>query len=177
MQLSADGRPETFVKYPNKVFVETGSSHGNGIEMAINVGFRSIYSMEIRGDLLQHCKERFADHPEVVLFNGYSEDILYDVIKDINEPITFWLDGHTDCPAPGRKYSPIMEELEAIKKHPIKTHTIMIDDVRLFGTHEFDHVSTSEIINKILEINPNYEILYELGYVSNDILVARVRAF
>lgn len=175
--LWADGRSETFAKFPNRVFVETGSSYGNGIDMALSVGFRSIYSIEVQRDLFQHCKERFANHPEVVLFHGYSEDLLYDIIKDIDEPITFWLDGHghEDSPMLGRKYSPIMQELEAIKKHPIKTHTIMVDDVRLFGSLLFDHVPASDIVNKVLEINPNYEISYELGYVSNDILVAKIR--
>lgn len=74
-----------------------------------------------------------------------------------------------------KTYSPVLQELEQIKKHPIKNHTILIDDVRLFGTIEFDYVTLDQIIDKVLEINPNYNISFVPGYVQNDILVAQIK--
>lgn len=68
--------------------------------------------------------------------------------------------------------SPILQELEAIKNHPIKNHTILIDDVRMFGTRDFDGVTLDQITDKLREINPNYSIFFEKGYQANDILVA-----
>lgn len=174
--LFADSQPDTFSKFPNRVFVETGSSWGIGIERALHARFDSIYSIEVGEDLFKHCVKQFADHPEVHLFHGDSGRLLYDIIKHVDEPITFWLDAHTDETVPAwRKHSPVMEELEAIKRHPIKTHMILIDDVRLFGTLLFDFVTLAEIVNKILEINPNYEITYTNGYITNDILVAQIK--
>ena len=75
----------------------------------------------------------------------------------------------------GKTNSPILQELDQIKKHHIKSHTILIDDVRLFGTHEFDYVTLDQIIDKILEINPSYKISFVPGYVNNDILVAQIK--
>ena len=174
--LFADAQPDTFSKFPNKVFVETGSSWGIGIDMALNAGFKTIYSIEFSKDLFNHCAKRFESRPEVILFWGDSGPLLYDIIKEIDEPITFWLDAHTAENGPEwPKHSPIMEELEAIKRHPIKTHTILIDDVRLFGTELFDYVILPEITNKILEINPDYEISYTAGYQPNDVLVAKIK--
>ena len=107
---------------------------------------------------------------------GDSGKILYEVIKDIDSPITFWLDGHCSCgiTAKGDEWSPILKELEQIKKHHIKNHTILIDDVRQFGTEYFDFVTIDQIIEKVLEINPDYKIFFIDGGFKDDILVAEV---
>lgn len=102
---------------------------------------------------------------------------LYDVIKNINSSITFWLDGHYSGydTAQGDENNPILKELEQIKKHHIKNHTILIDDIRLCGGFWFDDITLEQIISKILEINKNYTISYVDGYVKNDILVAQIQ--
>jgi hypothetical protein len=72
-----------------------------------------------------------------------------------------------------------MRELEIIAKHPIKTHTILVDDVRCMGTVYFDFVPRDEVIKKIIAINPNYSIHYENGeqgdnIFHDDIMIAKV---
>lgn len=167
----------TFKQFPNKYFVETGSLMGEGIERALQAGFTHVYSIELSAQFFGHCKKKFANNSEVELFWGDSGKILYDVIKDIDSSITFWLDGHYggNVTAKGDEWSPILKELEQIKKHPIKTHTILIDDVRLMGTEYFDFVTIDQIIEKVLEINADYKLFFIDGYVKNDILVATVR--
>jgi hypothetical protein len=90
------------------------------------------------------------------------------MIKDINVPITFWLDAHESGgeTAKGLHGDPILQELDIIKRHQLKNHTIMIDDLR--------GMSNKEIENKLLEINPNYKFCFEDGFVPNDVLVARL---
>ena len=114
--------------------------------------------------------------PILSFFLGDSGNILYEVIKDIDSPITFWLDGHFSggSTALGSEACPILKELDQIKKHPIKTHTILIDDLRVFGTHSFNFITIDQIKEKILEINPNYTFWYENGVIPNDVLVAQV---
>lgn len=61
----------------------------------------------------------------------------------------------------------------------IKTHTIMIDDMRVFRTKEgwgqYNPVGQAEIEAAILAINPNYKICYEANTVqADDILVAYI---
>ena len=87
-----------------------------------------------------------------------------------------------------------MTELEALKNHPIKTHTILIDDRRLlkklgdnpFTTNPDGSVklhpmsaevigfTEEEIIAKLKEINPKYTIKYENGHVPNDVICAYI---
>jgi hypothetical protein len=70
--------------------------------------------------------------------------------------------------------SPLMRELEAIKEHPIKTHTILIDDIRCANGQSLGNITLDMIIQKIWEINPDYRLVFENGYVPKDILVAKI---
>lgn len=167
---------QTFKKYSNPVFVETGTYVGDGVQMALDAGFSSVYSIELSPQLYTRARQRFIDNPHVKIFQGDFETMLFHVIKDIHQPITFWLDGHySGGPTThGAKNTAVLEELEQIKRHPIKTHTILIDDMRCCETWWFDGISKQQIIDKVKEINPNYEISYEDGFAPNDILVAQI---
>jgi len=143
-----------FKKYPNKYFVETGSYLGLGITRALEAGFEKVLSIELGDKYYGICKEAFKDNPKVQLFKGDSGLLLGSMIKDITEPITFWLDGHFsgDDTALGVAPSPICLELAMIKEHPIKTHTIIIDDMHCMAGHHKD------IFKLLKEINPNYKL-------------------
>lgn len=166
-----------FDRFPNAYFVETGSYKGAGIEAALKAGFSEIHSIELAQHFYEHCRKRFESNPQVHLWHGDSASLLEKVISSINQPITFWLDGHYSGgdTAKGKTNTPILSELNAIKKHPIKTHTILIDDVRNFNTEIHDNIPLKVIIIKIRSINPKYKISFEKGYVDNDILVAEIK--
>ena len=169
-----------FEKYKaNKnVFVETGTYYGLGVSLAIAAGYKQVASVELSPALYKSAVRMFNDRPQVMLYYGTSENRLWEMIKDINEEIVFWLDAHFADGIMGPEKSPILKELEIIDRHPIKTHVIMIDDVRDMGTEHFGFVTRDEVIQKITEINPSYKIVYEDGSVDEthifpkDILVA-----
>lgn len=165
-----------FNKYKNKYFVESGSHIGEGIVKALDAGFENIISIELSPFYYQYCVTRFRGNKFVHLHMGDTEDILEELISKIDEPITFWLDGHNSGgnTAWGKHESPLMQELEIIAKHPIKTHTLIIDDLRCWvkPQYEFD---TNDVISFVKNINPNYEITYEDGHVANDIMVAYIK--
>jgi hypothetical protein len=168
---------ENFSKYPNKVFIETGSYVGDGIKQALNAGFMKVFSIELSGEYYRRCKKRFKIDPRVSIIHGDSYKVLPDLLKKINTRITFWLDGHYSCgnTALGDYYAPLMQELQSIKDHHIKEHTILIDDMRCWK--ELNHVHgfcTDDIISKLLEINPNYKLEYLDGAIEKDILVASI---
>jgi RimJ/RimL family protein N-acetyltransferase len=168
-------RNNLFKKYLNPFFVETGSYIGDGIQEALDANFNEIYSIELSDKYFDISCERFRNNKKVHIIKGDSSILLYDLIKDINQNITFWLDGHCSegDTAKGVYYTPLIQELDQIKKHQINTHTIIIDDMRLWDEKD-DKIGfgKDKIIEKILEINPNYKIVYENGYADNDILVA-----
>ncbi len=165
-----------FNEFPNRYFVETGSLRGEGVIEALRTGFTEIHSIELSPHYHSYCKDTFSHLPHVHFWLGDSATLLEEIIQKIDKPITFWLDGHysgTDT-AKGSRNTPILQELAAIKRHPIKTHTILIDDVRLFSSEEFDHISLSTVKQLILEINPNYVISFKDAFQERDILVATV---
>lgn len=159
-------------KYKNSHFVETGSQGGAGIQCAVDAGFNDIRSIEISSIHYNSCSNRFSGVPQVKLYHGDSEKILGEVIASIKAPITFWLDAHEqdDFTATPSHESALMNELETIKAHPVKTHTIMIDDVRCW--EKSYALNSSAVVDLVMSINPDYTVVYEYGLVPNDILVA-----
>lgn len=178
LQLFSDTSTEIFHKYLNRIFVETGSNNGNGIAKALDAGFQEIYSIELSKDLYETCTKRFVGHTNVHLYQGDSAKDLKKILSNINDEATFWLDSHYsgfyNSSAIGDINNPILEELAQIAEHHIKTHTLLIDDVRLFGTFIFDFIELDEVIDFIKTINPNYTFSYENGYEANDVLVAKI---
>lgn len=133
----------SLLKYWNPIFIETGTSRGNGVKKALKDRFKKIYSIELKKKFYDECKIKFKKEIQkgkVELFLGDSAICLADILKQIDCRATFWLDAHysgadTDT-AKGAEDVPLMRELDLISKHHIKNHTILIDDVRLFGKND-----------------------------------------
>lgn len=167
---------EVLQKYGTEYFVETGSFTGGAIEEAINASFSDIRSVEIDPGMYATCVDRFANDTRVTLYFGDSLDLLPEMIDDIDEKITFWLDAHAgNSPTAGRLAAPLLEELDIIAKHKRRDHVLLIDDVRLFGKRGWDFVTKYEVLERILAINSKYAIVYEnsKGF-ERDILVAYI---
>ena len=166
------------LKYKSDYFVETGTHQGDTVDIAINNGFKTIYSIELSDVFYENCVKRFIYNKNVKIFKGNSRYDLYKIISNINSPITFWLDGHwsgtNNVGCDKDLLCPILHELEQIKNHHIKTHTIMVDDIRLMDGNHFE-ATKQEIENKIMEINSKYKIKYYNDYCAfNDVLVAYI---
>ncbi|MEX2437750.1 MAG: hypothetical protein WD449_00690 [Candidatus Babeliales bacterium] len=181
----ANMAPEGFERFPNYYFVETGTFDGQGIRYALRARsalntFNEIHSVEIFKPFVDNARRNFLDQSKVIIWYGDSATKLWDVIKNMDKQITFWLDGHSGDSNPSIKHTPIMEELEQIKRHPIKNHTILIDDMHVIGGVLFDYLTKEDLINKIMEINPRYVITYvaggDEGEYPNNIMVAYVPA-
>jgi hypothetical protein len=168
----------------NKYFLETGTYTGGGVQIAAWAGFEHIISIEIDEVFYNASKRLYAgSSKDIRLYLGDSALILPEIINEINEPITFFLDGHISTRMViGVKPIPLLLELDIIKNHPIKTHTILIDDKRMMGKPEpgkpwdgfWEEVPEDEVMARLFSINPNYNILYEDSTnAKNDIIVAR----
>lgn len=165
-------------------FIETGSYMGDGIAAAVDAGFNQIYSIEAYPGRYAHCSGRFANNPKVHVLKGNSADVLHSLLPHINEPILFWLDAHYDAYVPEQDYPepitetfPLLLELETIKNHPIKTHTLLLDDRRIMiGDSSVWHNTTEDmVIDKIKEINYDYNISFiDSACFPSDIILAKV---
>ena len=175
----------TLKKYAyNKYFLETGTYTGGGVQVAAYCGFEHIISIDIDEVYYNAVKRVYKNSStDLRFYLGDSAVVLGDIINQINEPITFWLDGHaSERMIVGIAENPLLLELDIISKHPIKTHTILIDDRRMMGqtvpgdkpwSHVWETVTEEQVMQKLLVINPNYNIIYEDSTnAKQDIIVA-----
>lgn len=162
------------------VFVETGTYEGHTVDEVLKLGLNEIRTIEASEYYYNLCKSKYENNDRVKLYYGSSRYHLYDMCKDIDSHIIFWLDAHYSggcCfieHGNERPWCPLYEELEQIKKLEKNNHTIMIDDIRLVGSDNELDVTLDEITKRIMDINPNYNLYYVHGYVPHDILIGKV---
>jgi hypothetical protein len=172
----------------HNIFVETGSCKGDGIDLAMQADYRRIFSMDIDGANVAHCQERFGlipdDENKQPARNGHisvtcadSAIGLLKMMKYVNEPALIWLDAHSqlfdDEPVTENPF-PLLKELEQLRKHPIRSHTILIDDILILTHPDVTGWNKETIENALLMINPAYKLTYLPNPVVNNILMAHV---
>jgi hypothetical protein len=170
------------LNFLSDTFVETGTFQGDTLDIIAKSNVSKIISLELSDVFLKSCKKRFENNPNIFIYKGNSKYDLYDKIKNIDSKITFWLDSHwsgiPDVACDSVTICPVLEELEQIKQHS-NTHTIMINDIRLMNNsnnkYEGFPIKIDQILTKLYEINPNYQIKYFDDYCAkNDVLVAYI---
>ncbi|HYL68402.1 MAG TPA: class I SAM-dependent methyltransferase [Candidatus Limnocylindria bacterium] len=114
--------------YGLRILIETGTYYGEMIS-AVKNSFERIYSIECDPSLARRAIREFARHPNIEILGGDSQDVLPELLKSIREPALFWLDagyyGWAGLESDKRRLS---AELEAILRHPVKGHVILMDD-------------------------------------------------
>lgn len=184
-------QPGFLDKFVEVIFVETGFHRGDAIAIALEAGFQCIYSCDVSPFAYGWCSHRFQDQRDKVhllwmdsrsFLNkvvGHPAPVPGKYITDLGQKSTFWLDAHW-CGGNGEvggndggseEDHPLLDELAIIGAHPLKNHTLLIDDVRMLGTPGWP--TELEVIRAIYAINPAYEIRYADGLeFERDILVA-----
>lgn len=148
-------------KYNLSILVETGTYRGEMTE-ALHDHFSKIYSIELSEKYAKNAQRYFRGSKKVKIIQGDSGDVIGELIKVIDQPTLFWLDGHysADDTAKGLKSTPIMEELDHILRAEDMHHVILIDDARAFGKSE-DYPSMDELKSFITSLRKNVEISTE----------------
>jgi virginiamycin A acetyltransferase len=120
-------------------FVETGTFLGDTTTACLD-SFERLITIELDEQLFNNAVAKFSQHKKVSVYRGDSGHVLAEVLPGISEPTLFWLDGHYSdgFTAKGSLNTPILNELKHVFAHPIKNHTILIDDARCF-TGEDDY--------------------------------------
>lgn len=154
------------------MFIETGTHDGDGCAAALAAGYEEVYSIEAGRDLYAQCIARFKDDARVHVVFGGSEVEFGRVLDQVREPATVWLDAHSafgDMPA-GTNLAPLLRELDALAGAPVRMHTVLVDDVRLFpilGT------SLEEVCDQLRRVNSAYKLdVIDGNYFKQDVLVA-----
>lgn len=179
---------------PSKLsFIETGTYRGDTFVRMMRYGFKFGRTVELNDDIISEDNVKIiADmnaasngERDLAVYRGDSPDLipkfLADVKKKFPDPkdqeVTFWLDAHASGQLVGGRSGgcPLLDELDAIAADPIKTHTIFINDRRLFGSAEWSFVSEQSVIDAIKKINPDYKLILLDGAICpKDIICATV---
>ena len=171
-----------FTKYPNKVFIETGTADGSSVKLALDAGFSQIYSIELNDNFHQIAQKRFSENKNVTLIKGNSATELSKVLEKVDCPATIFLDAHY-CGGHS-VYSaiegpPLIHELMQIARHPLADkHTIIVNDRRMMkktgkkGLDTYLEVTEYEIHAYLKIINPKTIITFENGHIPDDIIVS-----
>ena len=172
MDLSKDNLYQIFKKHKTNIFIETGSGMGHGIARALDIGYELIHSIEIKDELWSFCLDKFNHNESVHLHYGDSLHWLPEILKDIPEKATFWLDAHMSGIS---RNCPTLEEIKLIAKHHIKDHIILIDDMADFGTEAHEGITVEQLKWEVLKINPKYEFSFDSTSKPNNVLICQVQ--
>jgi hypothetical protein len=148
-------------KFNIKTLVETGTYRGDMVD-AMRKHFDRIYSIELSQPLFEKARDRFRLYPHIEIIQGDSGAELGKLIKQINTPAIFWLDGHYSAgfTAKGEKETPIYEELSHLFSAPDINHVILIDDARCFGEDK-DYPTIDELKKFVLSNRPGSQFNIE----------------
>jgi hypothetical protein len=148
--------------YKSPVWLATVLEQGDVLQTGIEAEYAHIVGVTTDKGDANWCRERFTGVPGVSIFYG-PEMVLFEVIKEIIQPVTFCLDSRSD-PAPA-----LIQELGVLKHHRIKTHTIIIRNVSLFGQPESGGIKWPQVQEVIRRINDRYRFT---EYPAEDLVVA-----
>lgn len=168
-------------KKDKTVYFETGTYHGQGVQLALDTEFDTVYSVEISETLYNECVTKFRGNEKVILLHNTSEGYLEQAVVDIKHPLNtercfIYLDAH---PMGGEAAPPLINELNLIAYLKRNDHTIVVDDFRLIRDAQawgtcFKGKDMKEEFNRLfLAINKDYEITYHGdAWDDEDLIVA-----
>lgn len=169
---------EVLGKYlkPGMVMVETGTGKGEDVITALDLGASTIYTVEVQKELytatvdeLKRVIHNYEEGRRIGAFVGHSSDVLQkSILPHVNEKAVIWLDAYTNYS------SAALQEVQTIGKFPVKDHTILVNNVRVFQKGTW--IITMEAMYAAFRaINPRYEFEFVNSMLHpNDIMVARI---
>ncbi len=117
-------------KYGLRVLVETGTYYGEMVA-AMKGRFDQIYSVEYDPQLARRAAGKFARYEHIKILEGDSQQVIPELLKSIAKPALFWLDaGYYGWAGLQGDKQRLTTELEAILRHPLRRHVILMDDAR-----------------------------------------------
>jgi len=127
-----------------KYFVETGTYLGSMVEHIAKTGVECI-TIEIDDEIHRRAVDMLKRKKNISCLKGDSAVVLPEVLKTIDRPAVFWLDGHYSGGFTGKAEidTPVSAELQMVLDHNVKGHIILIDDARDFtGQDGYPRLST-----------------------------------
>jgi hypothetical protein len=117
-------------RYGLRVLVETGTYYGEMVA-AMRDHFDEIHSVEYDSRLARRAQKKFARRPHIHIHEGDSQRVVPELLQSLERPALFWLDaGYYGWAGLQGDKQRLTTELEAILRHPVPGHVILMDDAR-----------------------------------------------
>lgn len=117
-------------RYGLRVLVETGTYYGEMVA-AMKNRFDEIHSVEYDSRLAGRAQKKFAHWKHVHIHEGDSQLMVPGILETLRQPALFWLDaGYYGWAGRQGDKRRLTAELEAILRHPVAGHVILMDDAR-----------------------------------------------
>jgi hypothetical protein len=140
---------EFIPKYGLKTFIETGTARGESLAYAATrPEFTTLLSCEIEPLMVAGAVARFNEDGRIKILRMESSLFMRLVCRSGLPPALFWLDAHypgADCGLAGYADEadaslrlPLREELERIAAHRAGRDVILIDDLRIYETGDYE---------------------------------------
>lgn len=104
-----------------KVFIETGTNQGRCVQLALDLGFKRVVTIEIDDELWKQCWEKFKEDDRVICFRGDSR-LCLPMAMNVKSEAVVYLDAHS------KGNDPVFGELEVIARYYDKAKVVIIDD-------------------------------------------------
>jgi hypothetical protein len=147
-----------------RIFIETGTFRGDMV-YAVRDAFPVIHSIELSESLYRGARVQFKHDRHIAIHHGDSATVLARLLAGISEPCLFWLDGHYSGPhssgwtARGQQDTPIEQELDAIFRHSVRDHVVLVDDAREFKGGAYPTID--DVRRRVDQERPEWRVTVE----------------
>jgi hypothetical protein len=152
---------EYAARYGLRTLVETGTYLGSMVH-AMRPHFDRVVTIEVDQALAARARWRFRNDPGVTVLQGDSAELIADVVRGLDGPALFWLDGHFSggITGFGASHCPVMQELPPVLGDARFAHVVLIDDSRCFGSDPA-YPTIDEVRAAVLAARPGYSARLE----------------
>src|SRR5579872_977749 len=140
--LRADFIKQIIDEFHPDIFLETGTYDGITAK-TVAPYFKQLHTVELHPELYRKAQSVLRDSSNIIVYCDSSPSMIKRVAPTLSGHILFWLDAHysgentamsNNNPYDPKAITPICQELDAIKQCNLGICTIMIDDIRGFGS-------------------------------------------
>jgi hypothetical protein len=150
---------DVFRQRGHRVFVEAGTYRGNTVAFFLPHADQ-ITSVELHEGLYADAVRRFAGQPRVTIVQGDALTEIPRIVAGLSEPPLVFLDGHFSehGTAAGTEMEPARAMLPALGRAAPPGTTVVIDDLRLFGSGSHGFPQLDELTSAAREGFPEATI-------------------
>lgn len=150
---------ELFHSREHRVFIEAGTYRGDTVAFFVPYA-DSIVSIELQRGLYAAAVRRFANEPKVSIVYGDALTEIPRVVGTTPTPPLVFLDGHFsgEGTATGEEMEPAMAMLAALGSVAMPGATLVIDDLRMFGSGLLGFPQLDEITTAVRGAFPHANI-------------------